>query len=100
MGVLLDLLEFAIVILFLRVMARSLGSLFGAPRVDLRTSGGVKPPARPTTPHRGEMERDPVCGMFVATEVSLQWKRGNQIYHFCSHQCLEQYQKDAEHAAS
>ena len=99
-SVLLDLLEFVILALFLRAMARSLGSLLRSPRIHIRTSGGVPPSAPPSAPHRGEMARDPVCGMFVSTELSQQLKRGKDTYHFCSRQCLEKYQRDTENAAS
>ena len=46
------------------------------------------------------MARDPVCGMFVSTELSHQLRRGTDTLHFCSRECLEKYQKDAEHVAS
>ncbi|MGA2983181.1 MAG: hypothetical protein ABSG32_05170 [Terriglobia bacterium] len=46
------------------------------------------------------MARDPVCGMFVSTELSQQLTRGADTLHFCSRECLDKYQKDAEHVAS
>jgi YHS domain-containing protein len=46
------------------------------------------------------MARDPVCGMFVSTELSQQLKRGTGTLHFCSRECLEKYAKGAEHVAS
>jgi YHS domain-containing protein len=97
---LLDILEFVILALFLKAMARSLGSLFRSPRVQVRTSVGraATPPSAAT--HRGEMARDPVCGMFVATELSQQLRRGADTLHFCSRECLEKFQKDAGNVAS
>ncbi len=97
---LLDILEFVILALFLKAMARSLGSLFRSPRVHIRTSAGSATSAPSAAPHRGEMARDPVCGMFVSTELSQQLRRGTDTLHFCSRECLEKYQKDAEHVAS
>jgi YHS domain-containing protein len=97
---LLDLLELVFLALFLKAMVQKLGSLFGPPRIHIRTAPG-KPAASPTiTAHRGEMARDPVCGMFVSTELSHRLKRDTETLHFCSHECLEKYQKDAEHVAS
>ena len=97
---LLDVLEFVILALFLKAMARSIGSFFGSPRIHIRTSGGG-PVARPTVAsHRGETARDPVCGMFVSTELSHQLRRGTDTLHFCSRECLERYQKDAENVVS
>jgi YHS domain-containing protein len=96
---LLDILEFIILALFLKAMARSLGSLFRSPRIHVKTNvGGPAPPAS-AAPHRGEMARDPVCGMFVATELSQQLRRGTDTLHFCSRECLDKFKKDAEHVA-
>jgi len=54
------------------------------------------PAASPTAAKpQGEMARDPVCGMFVSTELShpLKWK--GQTLHFCSAECLEKYQSQS-----
>jgi YHS domain-containing protein len=97
---LLDFLEFVVLALFLRALVRNLGSLFGSSGIHVRTAPG-RPSKSPTAePHRGEVARDPVCGMFVATEVSHRLKRATETLHFCSRDCLEKYQKDAEHEAS
>jgi YHS domain-containing protein len=47
----------------------------------------------------GKTERDPVCGMFVSTEVSHRLVRGSETLHFCSNECLERYQKDTANAS-
>ena len=99
-SILLDILEFVILALFLKAMARGIGSLFRSPRVHIRTSGGIPPSSASAAPHRGEMARDPVCGMFVSTELSHQLRQGTDKLHFCSRECLEKYQKDPENVAS
>ncbi len=38
--------------------------------------------------------RDPVCGMFVSTEVSHRLVEGKTVLHFCSDECLERYQNE------
>jgi YHS domain-containing protein len=43
---------------------------------------------------RGETARDPVCGMFVSTELSHRLTRGKETLHFCSRECLERYEKN------
>lgn len=58
----------------------------GAPRTDARR-----------TLH-GETARDPVCGMFVSTELSHRLERGGQTLHFCSQDCLKRYQSEARHS--
>ena len=40
---------------------------------------------------RGEMARDPICGMFVSTELSHRLKSRGQTLHFCSEECLRKY---------
>jgi YHS domain-containing protein len=97
---LLEILDFVIFALFIMAMARKIGSLFRSPQVHIRTSMGGPPPAPAAGPHQGEMARDPVCGMFVSTELSQQLRRGKDTLHFCSPECMEKYQKDVEHAAS
>ena len=42
----------------------------------------------------GQTARDPVCGMFVSTELSQRLTRGKETLHFCSRDCLERFQKN------
>ena len=42
---------------------------------------------------QGRTARDPVCGMFVSTEVSHRLVEGGQVLHFCSKNCMESYEK-------
>jgi YHS domain-containing protein len=35
--------------------------------------------------------RDPVCGAYIAEEISYPWEQGNETLHFCSRECLEHY---------
>ena len=97
---LLDILEFIILALFLKAMARGLGSLFRSPRIHVRTNVGGRTEPAPAAPQRGEMVRDPVCVMFVATELSEQLRQGTDTLHFCSRECLDKFKKDAQHVAS
>jgi len=93
------LLEVAFIFLFVRLLGRALQLLFGTPRVHFWTSTGAPRRSAPEV-RPGETARDPVCGMFVSTELSHQLTQGNQTLHFCSRECLERYQKEIAHAAS
>ena len=74
---LLDFLEFVILALFLKAMTRSLGSLFWLLASQRSHSAGTISTSPPQVPaHSGETARDPVCGMFVSTELSQKLKRG------------------------
>ncbi len=93
------LFDFVIAFLFAKVLSKAFQSLTGgSPRVHFKT-----PPhetsANPHV-HSGQTARDPVCGMFVSTEVSHQLKAGDETLHFCSRECLERYQKESAHVSS
>ena len=61
-------------------------------------SGGGRP-NRPSQPLiQGETARDPVCGMFVSTEVSHQLTEQGETLHFCSRECRERYRKESAHS--
>lgn len=66
--------------------------LFGSPggRIHSSRSGAVGGGNERAI--HGKTARDPVCGMFVSTEVSHQLTRGKETLHFCSRECLERYQ--------
>ena len=52
--------------------------------------GGQKASASGT---QGRTARDPVCGMFVSTEVSHRLVEDGQVLHFCSKKCMDSYEK-------
>ena len=56
-----------------------------------RPSGG--PRARPggRVIDRGEMVRDPVCGMFLPREDALTLRVGSRVEHFCSPECRDRF---------
>jgi YHS domain-containing protein len=39
----------------------------------------------------GEMKKDPQCGTYVSTELSLKSRQGNEVLHFCSRRCQEEF---------
>lgn len=68
----------------------------------LRAAFGPQNTANVRTPRgsenraiRGETARDPVCGMFVSTEVSHRLSHNGETLHFCSQECLKRYEADA-----
>ena len=85
--------ELIFLILIAKMLGRALQGLFSPspPRGENRAvDGGPRDSSRM---HIGKTERDPVCGMFVSTELSHHLVRGSETLHFCSHECLERYQK-------
>lgn len=43
---------------------------------------------------RKSLVRDPVCGMYVAEDVSYLLTHGDEDLHFCSRDCMERFQRD------
>ena len=91
------LFDLLVVIIIGGLLTRAMKSLFRTPPASPGGSPGGRSP-RGETMHSGETARDPVCGMFVSTELSHKLERGDQTIHFCSQECLERYQKNAAHA--
>lgn len=94
-----SLLEYLVELIFLIVVGKVLG---GALRVFIRPSpvrGEAHPSARVNQVRVGKTARDPVCGMFVSTELSHCLVRGSETLHFCSPECLERYQKEMANAS-
>jgi YHS domain-containing protein len=92
-----SLLSYFVELIFFIVMAKMLGRAlqgFFGPSLPRREGRAAPGEARNSSPLRvGKTERDPVCGMFVSTELSHRLVRGSETLHFCSHECLERYQK-------
>lgn len=91
---LFDLIVFVVIG---RLVAMIIQRLFGAPRA-VRSSTQRAAPHASAEERQGETVRDPVCGMFVSTELSHRLKQDGQTLHFCSRECLERYQKEVAHA--
>jgi YHS domain-containing protein len=80
------------------ILARLIQRVFGTPRIHSQGSWSAPRRANPGQVVEGKTARDPVCGMFVSTELSHRLKRGNETLHFCSRECLERYKADATHS--
>ncbi|MGE5326980.1 MAG: hypothetical protein ACM3NO_08065 [Deltaproteobacteria bacterium] len=90
---LFDLIVFVIIG---RLAAMIIHRLFGNPQSARHGAQGAG--TRDSRQSRqGETARDPVCGMFVSTEVSVPLKEDGKTLHFCSRECLERYQKEVQH---
>jgi len=81
---------------FLVVAGRLLGEAFFGSR---RVRGAARPQETANRVRIGRTARDPVCGMFVSTELPHCLVRGSETLHFCSHECLERYQKETTNAS-
>jgi len=87
--------ELLFVALVWRALARVIRSFFDTIAANPSFSGTPNSSRNSSSPPavHGETARDPVCGMFVSTELSLRLKRDGKTLHFCSRDCLERYDK-------
>jgi YHS domain-containing protein len=94
---LLYLFDFIVVVILGRLLNRVMKSLFGTlpNQSDGSRPGQWRDQTRTTS---GQTARDPVCGMFVSTELSYRLTRGTETLHFCSQECLERFQRNAANA--
>jgi YHS domain-containing protein len=98
MAVLDYLFDLIVFVVMARLLGWILGRLFARPQ-GFRGSAQTVPCPASQDMRQGETARDPICGMFVSTEVSQQLKQHGQTIHFCSHECLERYQREVLHVA-
>ncbi len=92
LDIILDLVAAAVVA---RILAPAVRRFFGASRVhSSRSRFSAKSEEQKRTVH-GVTMRDPVCGMFVSTELAHRLERHGQVHYFCSKECLERYRKEA-----
>ena len=76
--------------LLIFLLARSfLRSFLAGTRRD-QSSGGPAPKA-PVLQSGGDLKRDPVCGTYVSTAVSVKRTVKGEVVHFCSNECRDRY---------
>lgn len=39
----------------------------------------------------GEMLKDPHCGMYIARDLAVTARSGNEVFYFCSEECRDKY---------
>jgi YHS domain-containing protein len=95
------LVELLMVVLVLKLASVAFRALFGGSTLRV---GFQRPPTGPrsATPPavEGQMVRDPVCGMFVSTELPHQLRLHGETLYFCSQTCLEKYQQETPRAGN
>jgi len=92
------LLQFLALLLLVRYVFRSVARwlMEGGPerqRVD-GPEGGGKPV------YRGQMVRDPVCGLFMPREGAIEDNAGGETQHFCSEKCRQAFRDERANGVS
>ena len=85
------LVELVFLIVIAKMLGRALQGFLAPPRPRPEEHPAQGGPRNSATVRIGKTERDPVCGMFVSTELSRRLVRGSETLHFCSRECLERY---------
>jgi YHS domain-containing protein len=77
--------------LLLAILVLIAARLFWRLMDSVIAAAGGKPPGR--SPARAvKLQRDPVCGTFVAPETALSLASGNTTFYFCSEDCRAKFQ--------
>ena len=91
MELLVRLLEFVAIVWIVRFL---LSNLIGGSSRAQRSSQsyGATSNQHPSEPaSMGEMKKDPQCGTYVSTELSLKARYGGEVLHFCSQECQDAF---------
>lgn len=91
-----SLVDTVFLIILVWSVFRSLRALMGGKR---RRPQQQNAPASKASETGGSTARDPVCGIFVSTEVSHRLSEGGKTLHFCSEKCLREYRKTTAKAS-
>lgn len=75
-----------LVFLFVRSILKT---LFSSSR-GVRTRGQA-PPRDAGIVSGGELKKDPVCGTYVSTALSVTRTVNGEVVHFCSKECRDKY---------
>lgn len=85
------LVDFVFPVLLFLVIRSLIAGFF---RTPARRTAARQPEAPPVSAG-GELKKDPVCGTYVSTSVSVQRSIHGQVLHFCSQECAEKYRVEA-----
>ncbi len=72
------------------LLRRLIGWMLGDAAAAAAPSADASPATQTTTTAR-RLVRDPVCGMHVDETLSIPWREGDQLFHFCSPACRDAY---------
>jgi YHS domain-containing protein len=81
-------LEIVLPLLVFFLLRSVLGGIFRTARsVSRRQSTAAPPPVVAG----GELKKDPVCGTYVSTALSVTRRIDGEVLHFCSAECRDKY---------
>lgn len=78
-------------LLLLFLVRALLRSVFSSVRAFTMTENPPRSKQPPSVPAGGELKKDPVCGTYVSTSVSVTRTVNGEVLHFCSPECRDRY---------
>ena len=81
---------------FLAVCAYVLYKMFMGDRRNKAKQAAAEPSTPPMAASGEEMVKDPTCGSYVSKEGNIRVRDGENLIHFCSYDCRDQYVKQIE----
>lgn len=85
---------FRLILLLVAVVAvRALIGYASRAFTRLGSGRGAAGPAAGAPRPRGELKKDPVCGVFVSTDSALKRTVGGEVIHFCSAACRDKFRQ-------
>jgi YHS domain-containing protein len=84
-------LQFLLILLLIRIVWRAVTRLLGGP--EFKTVDDGSPGSRQPI-YRGQMVRDPVCGVYIPKQSSVMDGEGEEIHYFCSEACREAFRRN------
>lgn len=84
------LLRFLFLLLIFFLFRQVLSWLFGPSRDNRKQDKGAFRQEQKVL-KRDQVEKDPVCGMFVAREAAITLERKGEVLYFCSEECRNKF---------
>ena len=91
MRAILYMVAAALAILLLRSIIGLIAKAFSDFASPAPSAGPDEKPKRPTVPISEALERDPVCGTFIAPSAAVQKTVAGTTYYFCSAACRDKF---------
>jgi YHS domain-containing protein len=85
------ILEVVLPILLFTLVRAVIRSIFQGFKNAAAPPPQAAPRRAPAVQSGGELKKDPVCGTYVSTAVSVTKKIDGELVHFCSKECRDRY---------
>jgi YHS domain-containing protein len=73
------------------IVSRALGDFVAPRQGNESTAGYGQQPRKPAVPVSEALQKDPVCGAFVAPSTAVTKTSGGMVHYFCSSECRDKF---------